>query len=144
MSTIPQLRALRQRKGERSMQQAKYGITADPSITLELRDLETVIHLMEMIDTHRANLNILLSQRAQHGLHVPTHIITQINSERESISTLRLQCSRLGYPVDTHEVDADELTIDPPPVRAPSAPPVETQLDRIEKKLDRLLALYDR
>lgn len=143
MNTIPQLRALKQRKNERALTSAKYGINTPPEVAIELRDLETVISLMERIDSHRGNLTHLLRQRDHFGPNVPTHIVTQINNEREQIATLRLQCSRLGYPIDSHEVDADEVVMSQP-VRVVADRPAETQLDRIERKLDRLLALYDR
>jgi hypothetical protein len=138
MSTIANLGALRRRKSELALQAARYGISVDPHITIELRDLEQVIGLMERIDIHRGNLTHMLTQRGHFGANVPTHIVTQIATEREQIATLRLQCARLGYPVDSHEVDADAIAIEAAPP-TPDPRPAETQLDRIERKLNELL-----
>lgn len=140
MTTIPNLPALRQRKGQLAIQAARYGINADPHITIELRDLDEVIHQMERIDIHRNNLTHMLGQRAHFGANIPTHINNQIASEREQVMTLRLACAKLGYPVDKHEVDDDA----PVAMAQAPAPPTETQLDRIERKLDELLRRLDR
>lgn len=141
MTTISNLGELKRRKGELAIKAARFGISADPHISIELRDLETVISLMERIDIHRGNLGHLLRQRGHFGPNAPTHIVNQIISERENIETLRAQCARLGYAVDRHEADYDAPA---PPAASPeptptAAPPVETQLDRIERKLDELL-----
>jgi hypothetical protein len=137
VTTIANLGELKRRKGELALQAARYGISADPHITIELRNLESAISLMERIDIHRGNLGHLLRQRGHFGPNAPTHIVNQIISERENIETLRAQCARLGYTVDRHEVDHDAPA---PPEPTPSAaPPTETQLDRIERKLDELL-----
>jgi hypothetical protein len=136
VTTIVSLPELRRRRQERAMQQARMGINADPHIIIELRDLDTTISLMERIDIHRGNLTHLLRQRDHFGPNAPTHIVNQILSERENIGTLRRQCAQLGYSVERHAVDADvpEATPQPTPTM-----PAESQLDRIERKLDELL-----
>lgn len=134
MSTIANLHVLQQRKHALSVQAARYGISADPSISIELRDIETVIGLMERIDIHRQNLRLLLENRSRFGINTPTYISTQISTERAAIASLRRQCADAGYAVDRHEVD-DDVQIAPPA----DTTPAPTQLDRIEAKLDELL-----
>lgn len=136
MSTIPQLATLKQRMRARALQQAQYGISADPSVTTELRDLETVIGMMERIDIHRRNLAHLLQQRGHFGPNVPAHIVNSITSEREKVAELRAACARYNQPVNAHEVDSEPaLTAsEPAPVPLPTDPiqAVREQLRDVE------------
>lgn len=108
-TTIEQLPALKQRKNQLALQSARYGISAEPHITIELRDLETIIGQMERIDIHRGNLTHLLRQRGHFGADVPTHVVNQIVYEREQIAALRAACAKAGHPVASHPVDADQV-----------------------------------
>ena len=112
MSTIEQLPALKRRKNELALQKAKYGISADPRIVIELQDLETVIGQMERIDIHRGNLTHLLRQRGHFGADVPPHIINQITSERKQTAALRAACAKYDHPVASHPVDTDQVEVE--------------------------------
>lgn len=139
MSTIAQLAELKRRLNELNLQKARYGISADPHISMEARDLDSVIGLMERIDIHRKNLDHMLKQREHFGANVPTHIVNQIMSERASIVQIRQQCARLGQSVPTHPVDDDEVTQEES-VAQPPRPKADTHaiLDQIQALLDQL------
>lgn len=135
MSTIPELVALKQRKHQRAMQQASYGMSADPSITTELNKLDSLISQMERIDTHRRRLAQLLQTRSHFGADVPPHIALEINHEREQIAVLRANCHRLGQPVDSHAVDEDEVAAEIEPAASSSLVDIGARLDAIERHL---------
>lgn len=122
-TTIEQLPALKKRRNGLALQGAQYGISADPRITIELQDLETIISQMDLIDIHRGNLNQLLRQREHFGAHVPPHIVNQITHEREEIQRLRLICAKYRQPVEAHPVDADDVGIEAAPVVPAAFPP---------------------
>ncbi len=115
MSTIEQLPALKKRRQERALQQARYGISSDPSILTELQDLDVLISQMELIDIHRANLIHMLRQRTHFGANTPTHIVNSIANERAEIARLRTICAKYHQPVEPHPVDADEPEIEMSP-----------------------------
>lgn len=142
MSTIPQLLALRKRLNELNLQKARYGISADPHISIEVEDLSTLVGQMERIDIHRRNLDHTLQQRDHFGPNVPTHIVNQIMSERAAIIQLRNACARLGQNVPAHPVDDDEQP-ELPPIPAPSIPrqqpaDIRAKLDQIEQLINEI------
>ncbi len=108
MSTIPELKALKDRRHQRTLQSARYGYNADPSITTELENLDKVIHEMERIEIHRRRLSVLLKQADNFGGHVPAHILTEIETIRGTIQQLRATCERLGYRVASYPGDEEE------------------------------------
>jgi hypothetical protein len=111
-TTIEQLPALERRKSALALQQAKYGISADPHVSIELSDLETIIGQMRRIDIHRGRLQTLLNQRSHFGANVPPYIIGEIANEREQIAALRVACAKYGQPVAAHPVDADQIEVE--------------------------------
>ena len=115
MSTIASLPALKQRLNHLALQKAQYGIGADPHISIEAQNLETVVHQMGLIEIQRGNLEHLLRQRGQFGTHVPPHIMTTIQSTRQEIARLRAVCSTYGHPVLPHPLDSDEPGATPEP-----------------------------
>jgi hypothetical protein len=124
-TTIEQLPALERRKNALALQNARYGISADPHVSIELSDLETIIGQMKRIDIHRGNLAHLLRQRGHFGADVSPHIVNQINSEREQIATLRAACAKRGHPVASHPVDTDQVEVEveqPAPTPFPADP----------------------
>jgi hypothetical protein len=123
MSTIPQLAALKQRKQQLDLQQARYGISADPSITIEASNLETVIHQMDLIEIARRNLAHYLQQRQHFGANVPDHIQASIDTTRADIEQRRAACWRYGHSVASHPVDSE------PPLDAPEPAPVPLPVD---------------
>jgi|SRR5690242_15975096 len=133
MSTIAQLKGLKDRRQQRALQKAQYGISADPSILMELDQLETIISLMERIDIHRRNLDLLARQNDHFGAHVPVHIVNQIRTEREQIAALRTQCARLGQPVEPHPLDTE--TDAPPQNERESAPLPVDPLTLVRERL---------
>lgn len=142
MSTIPQLAALKQRLNELSLQKSRYGISADPHITIEAQDLETVVNQMNLIDIHRRNLDTLLKQESTFGGHAPAYITNQIVTERANVARLRQVCARLGQNVPQHPVDADEEP-DLPPVRSvprqvPPPSDIRDKLDQIERLINEI------
>lgn len=139
MSTIEQLPALKQRRNARALQAARYGGSAEPHITIELQQLETVIGQMERIDIHRGRLAHLLKQRGHFGADTAPHIVMEIASEREQIAALRAACAKYGQPVASHPVDADEPGVEEAeqePVELPRGP-----LARIREALRDIEAL---
>jgi len=150
VTTIANLPSLKARLSVLKNQAARYGISADPHITIEIRDLDEVIGQMGLIDIHRRNLVHLLRQRSHFGADVPAHIINSIVHEREEIATRRAYCAKRGYPVDAHEVDADAPPtpaatgyvapewVDPIDEIRAAIKRIETALTHINKKIDRL------
>lgn len=151
MATIPSLPALKQRLNALLQQKAQYGISADPHITTEAQDLETVVQQMGLIEIHRASLAHLLQQRGQLGTHTPSHVATQIDSTRQQIARLRAVCSQYGHPVPAHPLDSDEPSApesprEPVPVAADPLAVVREKLRDVETMLrhgmvDQALAL---
>ena len=70
---------------------------------------------MGLIDIQRGNLEHLLRQRGQLGTHVPSHVMTAIQSARQEIARLRAVCSTYGHPVLSHPLDSDESNAAPEP-----------------------------
>lgn len=144
MSTIPQLSQLKQRLNELNLQKARYGISADPHISMEASDLDTVISQMNLIDIHRRNLDQLVGQAGRLGNHAPPHVTNQIISERAEIVRLRQVCARLGHSVPAHPLD-DDAEPELPPIPAPSIPrqpptDIRSKLDQIERLINEIRA----
>lgn len=136
---IPELAAIRQRANVRNLQAAKYGISADPSITNEAEQLSTATSLLERIGIHRRNVNHMVGQAAHFGANVPTHIVTQIENERGSIATLIKQSASYGVTVTPHVLDVQQPTtqsVVTQPLQPPSTP---NQI--IQRKLAQIEAL---
>jgi hypothetical protein len=146
-STIPQFDSLRQRLNRLNLQKAQYGISADPHISMEAQDLETLLNQMGLIDIHRRNLDTLLKQAGTFGQHVPMHISNQIISERAEVTRLRQVCARLGQGVPAHPVDDDEPAPLPPiQPRRQNPPPtddIRTKLTQIEWLITEIRAALD-
>lgn len=141
MSTIPQLDQLKKRLQELNLQKARYGISADPSISIEAGDLETLVSQMNLIDIHRRNLDTLTRQASTFGAHVPTHVANQIISERAEVVRLRQVCARLGQNVPAHPLD-DDAEPELPPIKAAPTPPapsdIRSKLDQIERLINEI------
>lgn len=139
-STIPQFDQIRQRLGQLNIQKARYGISADPHIDMEISDLQTVISQMERIDIHRRNLDHMLRQRDHFGANVPTHIVNQIMTERAAIVQLRQACARMGHTVPAHPLDDDAQPELPPVQTAQRHAPadIRAKLDQIQQLLDEI------
>ncbi len=139
MSTIPQYQVVKARLHQLEMQSSKYGISADPHISMEKEQLQSVIGIFDRIDIHRHNLGYLLKQRSQYSSNqVPTHILTQIRSERENVVSLRTALQqRYEMWVPDHEVDFDqdiEVKEEPIPVTPNrSQDTIYTKLQQIER-----------
>lgn len=136
MSTIPQYDALQKRLRALNNQSAKYGISADPSISIEIEDLTQIIGQMNLIDIRRRNVDVLLRQRTTLGNYVPPHINTQIATERAEIARLRAWCASKGQRVPEHFVDSDQ-TADPPDIQSITPAPTSD----LHTKLDQAIAL---
>ena len=121
MGTIASLPALKQRLHELNLRAAKYGISADPHITIEARDLDTVISQMNLIEIQRRNLEVLLGQAAKLGTHAPPHILNQIREIRQEVERLRNVCAQHGHMVAAHPLDSDQQFAAPEPIAAPIA-----------------------
>lgn len=144
MSTIPQLDQLKKRLQQLSLQKAQYGISADPHISMEASDLDTIISQMNLIDIHRRNLDTLTRQASTFGAHVPTHIANQIITERAEVMRLRQVCARLGQNVPAYPLD-DDAEPELPPIPAPSIPrqpptDIRSKLDQIERLINEIRA----
>jgi hypothetical protein len=113
------------------LQKARYGISADPSILIESENLEQVVHAMKIVETHRGTLEHLLKQRAYFGPNTPSHIVTQIDSTRQEIITLRMQLKHLGHAIPSHDVDNDSAMASAP---APTTQPLNT-MELIKRRL---------
>jgi hypothetical protein len=135
MPTIPNLPALKQRLNQLNLQKAQYGISADPHITIEAQNLETVVQQMGLIEIQRGNLAHLLKQRGQLGTHTPPHIAGEIQRTRREIERLRAVCRNYGHAVTSHPLDSDEPETQPDvqPVPVASDP-----LNVIREKLEDL------
>ncbi len=145
MSTIPQLASLKKRLQELNMQKARYGISVDPSISIEADDLATAVQQMDLIEINRRNLDLLLRQRDSHGAaNVPISISNQIMSIRAEIVRLRQVCARLGQNVPAHPVDDDaepELPpIQPRQAAQPTPSDIRSKLDQIERLINEIRA----
>ena len=146
MSTIPQLNTLKTRLQQLNLQKARYGISADPHISMEADDLATVVSQMELIDINRRNLDHLLRQRDSHAGNAPVHILNQIVSTRAEIARIRQTCARLGQNVPAHPIDSDEQAelppIKPRPAPAPQPAPsdIASKLDQIERLINEIRA----
>lgn len=140
MSTIPQFDGLRKRLNELNLQKARYGISADPHISIETQDLETIVGQMNLIDIHRRNLDTLLKQASTFGAHVPTHVSNQIISERAEVVRLRQVCARMGQSVPPHFVDDDAEPELPPIQPRQTRPPtdIRAKLDLIEQLINEI------
>lgn len=144
MSTIPQLSSLQKRLNELSLQKARYGISADPSIITEAQELDQVIAQMRLIDIHRANVDQLVQQVSKLGNHAPPYVTNQLMSERAEIVRLRQVCARLGHNVPVHELD-DNAEVNVAPSRAVPDHTVRMnvrdKLDQIERILDEIRSI---
>lgn len=143
MTTDYQQSELKRRKGQLQINAARHGINVDPAITIELENIDTVLNQMRLIDIARGNLAHMLKQRQHFGANVPTHIITQIATERANIMHLKTICARYGHRVTDHPVDDDEPEYTPE-INTPSLPTdplddIRQRLIRIERMLERLL-----
>lgn len=143
MTTIPQLPELKKRLYQLEIQKSRYGIAADPHITMEADDLKTVVSQMELIDIHRRNLDQLVRQSSQLAQHVPPHVTNQIISERAEVMRLRQVCARLGQSVPAHPLD-DDAEPELPPIKPTPRPAPQTdirsKLDQIERLLNEIRA----
>lgn len=137
MSTIPQFATLKKRLNELNLQKARYGISADPHITMEADDLQTIISQMELIDIQRRNLDHLVRQRDMYAGNAPVHILNQIVSSRAEVARLRQTCARLGQSIPSHPLDSDEQTELPPITPQEAAQPKSD----LHTKLDQAIAL---
>jgi hypothetical protein len=135
MSTIPQYQETKARLHQLELKSAHFGISADPSVSIEKEQLQSVISVFDRIDIHRRNLGYLLKQRSQYSANqVPTHILTQIRSERESVVSLRTTLQqRYKIWVPEHIVDYDVAT----PVKEEPVAPDRSQ-DSIYAKLQEI------
>lgn len=141
MSTIPQYDALQKRVNALRLQKARYGISSDPHIDIELRDSETLLQQMHLIDLHRYNVEQLLDQKTHFGAHVPTHVVTSLADERREIARLRQVCANLGQGVPKHPLDSDEPQQVHVPVPQDSATSdILTKLDMIEQLVKEIRA----
>lgn len=70
----------------------------EPTATSSERDAllqEQQEHLKKLVDIHRRRLRLLEMQQAQFGIHVPPHIMTEIEDNRAEIANLQRQMERL-------------------------------------------------
>jgi hypothetical protein len=116
-----QKEAHKRRLHQLQLQQAKYGMSADPYIVTQIEDLqkairsaETIEHSAGLIDIHRQNLTHLLKQRTHFGANVPTYISNQIASERQGIAQQKSACAKYGYNIFDHPVDEDRHEAESP------------------------------
>jgi AAA+ ATPase superfamily predicted ATPase len=56
---------------------------------------EQQIHLKQLLDIHRRRLRLLEMQQAKFGLHVPSHLLIEIEDIREEIANLKRQMEQL-------------------------------------------------
>jgi len=138
---MEQQQQLRRRKGELSLQAARYGISTPPEISIELQDIDIILSQIELIVIHRRNLQTLTKQASHFGANVPPHILSQIASERAEIARIKRVCATKRHPVADDPIDSDDDPAVETPAHVPTTPLPISQLDRIERKLDRLLAL---
>lgn len=126
-----QARTWRRRLEALQLQKAQYGSTADPSVTIEIEDLEKALGKIDdikgqlrLLEINRGNAGHLMVQRASFGDgNVPIHIINQLNNVRERISQIK-RGLREYYKVDVDPVPEDD---DPIVDRQPTTinPPVD-------------------
>lgn len=143
---IPELAAIRSRANSRNLQAAKYGIGADPAITIEAEQLNVAVGLLERIGIHRRNVNHMVAQAAHFGANLPTHIATQIENERGTIATLINQAARYGVTVTPHVLDVNQPIIQTrvtQPLHQQSTPDqtIRTKLDQIETLINEIKTL---
>jgi hypothetical protein len=129
-SILEQKREHQRRLHQLQLQQARYGISAEPHIYTQIEDIkklignaETIAHSAGLIDIHRGTLAVLLKQRTHFGANVPPHVANQIASERQEIARLKRICTDYGYSILDHPVDADQSEVEAPePTHAPYPP----------------------
>ncbi len=113
MSTIPTMKTLKDRLHKIELKKASGGVSIDPSWTIESENIQKAIGQMDLIDTYRERLKVLIDQRANLGVHAPPTVITSIEECRTNIANLRRVCSDLGYYVDTYPGDVEEINLKP-------------------------------
>lgn len=104
---------MRRRLERLEKQNAIYGISGDPAITIQIEDLRKAInglksevaHAESLVCTLRARLKVLIKQRDTLGNYVPPHIITEINIVRNRIADQKDVIRNAGY--DTVDLDFD-------------------------------------
>lgn len=136
MATIPQTADLQARLHQLQMQRAKYGISADPHIPIEIERIDNVLTQFNLIEIHRRNASLLIKQRAQYDHDVPLHILNALNQARQSIASIK-QLLKTKYNESVNHLDG--IDYDLPETHVPVTPKASlTNQEIIDQKLMRI------
>lgn len=138
-------RTISRRLNELQRQAAFRGISADPSITMEIQDLtkqlenlDDMAQTIKLIELHRKHLGTLLQQLGTFGAaHVPPHVVSEIERDRANIRHLIAECRKRGVVIESQP--GDEPAPSPPPSThwASNIPPTPSvSHDAIKEVLD--------
>ena len=141
-----QVRAWKTRLNELKLKQAWYGISGDPSISIEIEDIERKLskandaqHTLGLINQYRRNVQILMQQAAMHGAaYVPQVTVNSLRDARAKIAELKAGLFRT-YNITVDDLPEDFEAKSTSPVHMSESPDIWGALDEGLEELANLL-----